>query len=273
MPVRATKRGAERTPLSGVPGRPDLRRELRRPGGRARACAAAARACSCSTATRSASARRRACAAPTEWLAQPRARGVDPPDVRRRSSSTRPRADVPLARCRGRSRRSTTAQLCALLCAQRRRASSRRRRSTGAPASPSTPTAATSRAPLIVDALGWRRVLSRAERDVQPPEARAVARPGGPPARRRRRPRAVDRPALRRARATAGASRPATSCASASARSTRATTSRSRRCASPRDVDVPAVRYQGNWIPHQHAPGRSRTASSSPATPPATACR
>ena len=36
-------------------------------------------------------------------------------------------------------------------------------------ATPSTRTAATSNAPLIVDALGWRRVLGRA--DVQPPEA------------------------------------------------------------------------------------------------------
>ena len=53
------------------------------------------------------------------------------------------------------------------------------------------------------------------------------------------------------ARATRGASPPATSCASASAPSSRATTSRSRPCAWPSDLDVPAVRYQGNWIPHQ----------------------
>ena len=52
----------------------------------------------------------------------------------------------------------------------------------------------------------------------------AVTRAGGAPARPRRRPRAVARPPLRRRPATAGRSPPATSCGSASARSTRACT-------------------------------------------------
>ena len=62
----------------------------------------------------------------------------------------------------------------------------------------------------------------------------ALARARGPPRRRRRRPRDLDRPPLRARRATAGASRPATSSGSASARSTPASTSRTRPCCSPR---------------------------------------
>ena len=48
-------------------------------------------------------------------------------------------------------------------------------------------------APLIVDALGWRRVLGPGE-NVQPPDALISPRAGGPPARRRHRPRLLDRP-------------------------------------------------------------------------------
>ena len=70
MPVRATKRGAERTPLERRRATSDLRRVLRRAGRRARAAPAAARACWSSTATRSASARPRACAAPTAVAAR-----------------------------------------------------------------------------------------------------------------------------------------------------------------------------------------------------------
>ena len=60
-----------------------------------------------------------------------------------------------------------------------------------------------------------------------------VARAGGPPARLRRRPRAVARPRLRARGLLVELPGRATSCASASAPSSRATTSRSRRCAWP----------------------------------------
>ena len=48
-------------------------------------------------------------------------------------------------------------------------------------ATPCAPTAATLTAPLIVDALGWRRVLGPGA-NVQPPEARDLARARGAPA-------------------------------------------------------------------------------------------
>ena len=63
------------------------------------------------------------------------------------------------------------------------------------------------RGELIVDALGWRRVLGK--RDDPAARGDALARPGGPPARLRPRPAAVGRPALRARRATAGRSPPA----------------------------------------------------------------
>ena len=117
--------------------------------------------------------------------------------------------------------------------AARGRASSRRPRSSGRDRRhASTPTAATSRAPLIVDALGWRRML--APRAQRPAARRApVARAGGPPRRRGDDLELWIDPEVRPAPATAGRSRPTTRCASASAPSTRATTSRSRRCGWP----------------------------------------
>ena len=51
--------------------------------------------------------------------------------------------------------------------------------------------------------------------------------------------------------ATPGASRPPTSCASASARSGRHTTSRQPTVRLAGDLGLPAQSYQGNWIPHQ----------------------
>ena len=106
------------------------------------------------------------------------------------------------------------------------------------------------RAPLIVDALGWRRVLSNATAD--PAAATRDSRAAW---------RSTPRAAASRwscgstratsAPATAGASPPATSCASASARSGPPTTSRSRPCGSPHDLELPPDGYQGNWIPHQ----------------------
>ena len=114
---------------------------------------------------------------------------------------------------------------------RRRRRASRRRRSTGAHRAARrrrTPTAATCRAPLIVDALGWRRVLGDA-RAADPAARGARCRAGSRSTRTA--PATTSSCGSTRAtcaRATRGASPPATSCASASARSTRATTSRSR---------------------------------------------
>ena len=135
--------------------------------------------------------------------------------------------------------------------AARRRARSRPRRSTGARGDtvahrPRRPARAA-----VVDALGWRRVLVRRAEPIQPPEARLSR---GLEVHPRRRPAHdlelwLDPPTC--ARATGGASRPATSCASASAPSTRATTSRSRPSPRRATSTCRAVRYQGNWIPHQ----------------------
>ena len=84
-------------------------------------------------------------------------------------------------------------------------------------------------APLIVDALGWRRVLGPGD-NVQPPEAAALARPGGPPARASATTSSCGSTRATSTPATAGRSPRATSCASASAPSTRTTRSSSRRC-------------------------------------------
>ena len=51
-------------------------------------------------------------------------------------------------------------------------------------------------APLVVDALGWRRVLSTSAHADPAAERPPLARPGGPSARHRRRPRDLARPAL-----------------------------------------------------------------------------
>ena len=250
MPVRATKRGAERTPLSGSLRRPDLRRELRRAGRRARA-----------RRQRRARARDRPLRdrrAPDVRVRradrvarEPRPRRLDPPDVRRARhpharartfrwqlpctfstfdyrdavrAAARPgrRATFETAKVDGThaaiDRRTPTAATCA------RRSSSTR--SAGA-ACCRAPSPGSSR-PTRGCRAGWRST---------PPAAATTSSCGSTP------------PTC--ARATRGASRPATSCASASARSTRATTSRSRRCAWPATVGCRPMRYQGNWIPHQ----------------------
>ena len=105
-------------------------------------------------------------------------------------------------------------------------------------------------APLIVDAMGWRRNLA-ADAGYQPPDA-PLSRglevhpdglgpatwPSGSTARSCR-------------RATAGASPPTASCGSAWARSTPASTSRTTRSSWPRTWARTPVRFQGNWIPHK----------------------
>ena len=107
------------------------------------------------------------------------------------------------------------------------------------------------RVPLIVDALGWRRVLGPGA-NVQPPEA-AISRglevhPHGA---------AtdldiwIDRSLIRHG--YAWSCPPTASSASAWAPTSRATTSRSRQAHHPR-LDRDAVRYQGNWFPHKLRP-------------------
>ena len=161
---------------------------------------------------------------------------------------------------------------CASCSTRRTTRASRPRRSSGAPTSGVLTDRGELRAPLVVDALGWRRVLG--DPHYQPPEAplsRGLEVHPPHDAQRRRaalldraRPRA---PRLRLARP--GGRRGARS---ASARTTRASTSRSRRSR------WPSARRRGRALPGQlvpapPAPGRRRRARSSPATAPATASR
>ena len=76
--------------------------------------------------------------------------------------------------------------------------------------------------PLIVDALGWRRVLAR--EGYQPPEAPLSRGPRGAPARRRGGPRRLDRPLARAPRLRLERAGRRASSASASAPTSRATT-------------------------------------------------
>ena len=270
MPVRATKRGVERTPLERRLRRPRLRRELRRPRRRAASCGSGARVL---VIDRYEVGERQTS----------RVRGAD--RVARRTSGSRTRSARPSAtlvvhtpdarrsagRCRGRSRPSTTAS-CARCWARRRRRRLRdgegRRAHAGRhrPHRPRRPARAARRRRARLAA----RALGRAERD---PAARgaALARPRGPPARHGARPRAVARPAYVRAgyswsfpagdelRVGVGSFDPRDHVKEPTVRLAG-------------DLGVPAERYQGNWIPHQLR-ARPRTASSSPATAPATACR
>ena len=213
-----------------------------------------------------------ACGIPTSWLT---ALELTRRCARASTSSSCTRPCAPRAgRCRGRSRRSTTAS-CARCCGsrpRRRSSSSRPPPSPAAAGTPCTPTAASCSAPLIVDALGWRRVLSNAA-PIQPPDARALARPGGPS---RRAPAA---------RWSCG-STPATSARATAGASPRGDELRvgvgsfwpSHHVKEPtvrlaRDLGLPAAGYQGNWIPHQLRRGRRGRRVLRRATPPATACR
>ena len=197
MPTRATKRGDERTPLDGRVRRPRSAARAS-PGSRSPASSPApARGCWSSTATRSASARR----PPARRRPSGSRRWASPPRSARRStrwSSTRrtrrrlpPPVDVldlrlpgalraalrPVRRRvrdrEGRGPRSGSAT------ARSRRDRSRRRRS----------------APLVVDALGWKRVL--AGNGYQPPDAPLSRGLEVHPHGRQRRARDLDRPRLR----------------------------------------------------------------------------
>ncbi len=207
MPVRATKRGAERTPLeqrdcdvlicgasfAGLA----VARELAGSGAKVLVLDRY------ELGERQTS----ACAMPTLWLDALALGGSRAADASTRSSRTPPSA-ARAGRCRGRSRRSTTAS-CARCCGpspERTGPTGRDGRTefeleiatvTGRDGFTVHTDRGSLQAPLIVDALGWRRVLSNGVGGTDPAAERAdVARPGGPPGRDRHGARAVDRPAL-----------------------------------------------------------------------------
>ena len=189
-----------------------------------------------------------ACGIPTAWLEAHGPRGLASARSSASSSSTRrtaPRATS----CPGPSRPSTTAS-SASCSGSSATPSSRPPRSNGRTGETVHTDRGDSAAPLIVDALGWRRVLA-SDGGYQPPDAPLSRGLEVHPDGGARRPRDLDRPPLRARPATAGASRRATSSGSASAPSTRASTSRTPRCCSPTTSSATAVRYQGNWIPHK----------------------
>ena len=195
-----------------------------------------------------------ACAAPTEWLERLGLRRLDPPELRRSASCTPRRAApagaLPFTLLDLRLPRAVRAAARAGLRATTFETATVEGIDTG-PRAPVHTDRGELRAPLVVDALGWRRVLSNGRAD--PAAAGApLARARGAPRGHRRGSRDLDRPAATCAPATAGASPPAASCASASARSSRATMSRTATVAPRRDSrGLDAVRFQGNWIPHQ----------------------
>ena len=275
MPVRATKRGAERTPLAGADADVLI-------CGASFAGLAVAREL---RATRRARARARPLRdrrAPDLGVRRPDRvarrnlglRGVDPPDVRlaARPHAARGRARWPLPWTF--STFDYRAALRAAVGAARRRREfetakvERTRRGSVVHTDRGDVTA-----PLIVDALGWRRVLGAGRERPAARSARCRAGLEVHPLGRGRGPRAVDRPALRPRRLRLVVPGRATSCASASARSTRTTTSSSRRVRLADDVARDAGRLPGQLDPAPAARRPPRTASSSSATAPATACR
>ena len=149
-----------------------------------------------------------------------------------------------------------------------------RRRGTPTARSSCTPTAASSRAPLVVDALGWRRVLGRARTTSRRTRRSRAGSRSTRPRRQRRRARRLDR-ARRRARAaTAGACRPdgEVRVGVGSYEPRDHVKEPTGELAARLDVE-PLVGFQGNWFPHRAARRRARTACSSSATAPATASR
>ena len=243
MPVRATKRGAARTPLTATST--SWSAAPRSPGSRSRAsCARRARACCvldrCEIGERQTS----ACAAPTEWL---RNLGLEPAirqtfgslvlSTRRAHRALAARLDVLDVRLR-RALRPAVAQHGAGTEFETAKVN-------GRTATSSHADRGDVRAPLIVDALGWKPDPRRPPRAA--PEARLSrgleVHPGG----RRRRPRAVDRQ-VRDPRGLRLVVPARMRCASASARSTRTTTSRSRRCGWPATVAA------AGWLPGQLDP-------------------
>ena len=267
----ATKRGAERTPLDARLRRAHLRRAAS-PASRSRASLRGSGARVLVVDRYEIGERQTsACAAPTAWLERSASRApirqtfgelvIHTPAARRRATA-----------CRGRSRRSTTATLCALL---REQGDCRVRDREGR-----GPHAATTvhtdrgdlRAPLVVDALGWRRVpRPRRERSSRPTRC---SRAGSRCTRDglRRRPGDLDRPRVRAGRLRLGF--PARDEVRVGVGSFdprfHVKEPTVRLAERPRAPTRSATRATGSRT--SCAP-RPRTASSSPATRPATACR
>jgi menaquinone-9 beta-reductase len=246
MPVRATKRGSERTPLSGdfdvlICGASfaglAVARELAGSGARVLMVDRY------EVGERQTS----ACAAPTEWL---RNLALEP-SIRQTFGDLVVHTPARDFRWRLPFTFSTFdyRELCALLRAQGD-AAFETAKIDGRTGDTVHTDRGDLRAPLIVDALGWRRVLSTADPGVQPPEARLSrgleVHPHG---------RATDLelwldPAYVRAgyswsfpagdelRVGVGSFDPRDHVKEPTVRLAG-------------DLDVPAVRYQGNWIPHQ----------------------
>ena len=229
-----TKRGDERTPLEGDARRPGLRRELRRAGRRPRT---------------GRHRRPRAGHRPLRDRRAPDLRLRRPDRVAARTgarrsrcarrsatSSSTPRTRPPACACRGRSPPSTTAS-CAGCCGSSATRRSRRRRWTGRRSQGDDHVVHTDRgelsAPLVVDALGWRRMLGRGG-GYQPPDAPLSRGLEVHPWGASRRARDLDRPRLRAGRLRLELPGGRRGAGRASARSTPATTSRSRPSASPR---------------------------------------
>ena len=117
-----------------------------------------------------------ACGIPTEWLRAAGPDGRRAPALRHAGHAHPPRRP-PATGCPGPSRPSTTASSasCSGATATRRFETAkveraRARRPTATARSRSRPTAASISAPLVVDALGWRRMLAAGD-GYQPPDA------------------------------------------------------------------------------------------------------
>ena len=246
MPVRATKRGLERTPLSGsrdvlICGASfaglAVARELRGSGARVLIVDRY------EVGERQTS----ACAAPTEWLVN---LGLTP-SIRQTFGSLLIHTPVRDFRWRLPFTFSTFdyPALCALLRAQGD-ADFETAKVDGRTGSVVHTDRGDLTAPLIVDALGWRRVLSRADPGIQPPEARLSrgleVHPSGngddlelwlDPAYVRAG-YSWSFPAGDELRVGVGSFEPRDHVKEPTVRLAG-------------DLSVPAVRYQGNWIPHQ----------------------
>ena len=175
-------------------------------------------------------------------------------------------ADLPRARrphalrharagsCRGRSPPSTTGRCAGCCGSSPATPCSRRPRSRAATGDVVHTDRGDLRAPLIVDALGWRRVLGPGEPTSSRPRRSCPAA-----SRSTRTARGdeielwLDR-SLRARRLRAGPSRPTASCASASGSFDPRYHVKDPTVRLADDLDVPPVRYQGNWIPHRIRP-------------------
>ena len=269
MPVRATKRGAERTPFpSGASydvvicgasfAGLAVARELR----------AIARAGPGARSLRDRGEADVRVLRTDRVDHEPRARVLDPPDVRLdgHAHHGRERALVdPVHVLDVRLPRAVRADVGAV---RRRRVRDRQGRWPHRARDPHRPRRRARRA----DRRRARLAAGARQRDDPAARGDALARPGGPSERLRPRPAAVGRPALRAVGLRLVVPRAATSCGSASAPTTRASTSRSRPCGSPRTRAPTPSATRATGSPTASATP-SRTACSSAATPPGTASR